>query len=579
MSSSDPESTDRVSESARSRSGIEAGLEAIRGDVNAQLRRIGSAVREIDVKTLPRFAPDLPEELPPERIVELEREISALEPWLQGPFVIAGNLTIPGRWSVDGRWAWLEQNIPDLSGLRVLDVGTNAGYDAFMFKLRGAAEVLACEPHEFIHQARFLESIYHSGVDFQQIGWRELDPAIHGRFDFVHCHGVLHHEPHPIALLQKLRLMLSDDGELWFGSIMHAAAEQSEYIRFVPDSYAGDRTWWFVPGRLAMRWMLEVVGFDVTERSLSEGVRGEFPTLTGYFQCRPATPDAALGVPEYQSPPVRFALGSPYSPIYDARELASRRAQIWPQTPRPMPDIDWRDDDQLALCERVFSAQEPMRLRREKGADPTEYWADNEHYPALDAWVLAAMLRHSRPRRVIEVGSGFSSLITARVNRDELGGAMHVTCIEPDPREFLLAGVPGISDLRVETIQETPLELFGELAAGDVLFIDTSHTVKTGGDVTWIFHEIVPRLAVGVLVHVHDAFMPGDYPEPWVMQGWGWNEVYLVRSFLSFNSSFEVVWGTKYMLDNHNEAVRRAFPGQADHLDRGGAALWIRRSQ
>jgi 2-polyprenyl-3-methyl-5-hydroxy-6-metoxy-1,4-benzoquinol methylase len=297
MNASDPHNTDHGTGSAHSRSDIESGLEVIRADVNSQLRRIGTAVREIDVTRLPRFGPDLPEELPADAVAQLEREIAALEPWLQGPFLLAGNLVIPGVWSIDGRWAWLEQNVPDVTGKRVLDVGTNAGYDAFMFKLKGAAEVVACEPYEFIEQARFLESIYHSGVDFQQIGWRDLDPAVHGRFDLVHCHGVLYHEPHPMALLQKLRSMVSDEGELWFGSIMHASAEQSEYVRFVPDSYAGDRTWWFVPGRLAMRWMLEVVGFEVAERMLTEGVRGEFPTISGYFCCRPTTPDSGLGDP------------------------------------------------------------------------------------------------------------------------------------------------------------------------------------------------------------------------------------------------------------------------------------------
>jgi 2-polyprenyl-3-methyl-5-hydroxy-6-metoxy-1,4-benzoquinol methylase len=276
---------------------IEDGLRVIREDVNRQLRRIGGAVPLFDANSLARFSSDLPAELPVERIAELEQQVAALEPWLQGPFLLADNFVIPGVWRIDTRWSWLGQQITDLTGLRVLDVGTNAGYDAFMFRLRGASEVLACEPHEFIQQAHFLESIYRSGVDFRQIGWQQLDPAIHGRFDLVHCHGVLYHEIHPMALLQRLRSMVAEDGELLFGSMLHAAREQSEYIRFVPDSYAGDRTWWFVPGRLAMRWMLEVAGFDVEELLLSEGPRGEFPTLNGYFRGRPVEPAAGLGDP------------------------------------------------------------------------------------------------------------------------------------------------------------------------------------------------------------------------------------------------------------------------------------------
>ena len=91
----------------------------------------------------------------------------------------------------------------------MLDVGSNAGYDPFMFHLRGAAYVLACEPFEFHEQALFLESVYRTGVDFQQIGWQDLDPEEHGTFDLVHCHGVLYHELHPMAMLAALAAMLA----------------------------------------------------------------------------------------------------------------------------------------------------------------------------------------------------------------------------------------------------------------------------------------------------------------------------------------------------------------------------------
>lgn len=278
---------------------IQAALEAMRKDVARQLRQIGTAAEVEDSSRLPHFSPDLPQELPAERVSELKREIAALEPWLQGPFVLAGNLTIPGVWRNDQRWESLGEHVGDLSGKRVLDVGSNAGYDPFMLKLRGASEVIACEPFEFIHQARFLESIYRTGVDLRQIGWQQLHPQEHGHFDFVHCNGVLYHEPNPIGMLLRLRSMLADDGEMLLGSMVHASVEQSEYIRFVPDAYAGDRTWWFVPGRLALRWMLEASGFAVEELTVAEGPRGEFRTLNIYFR---ATPTAVF--PELADQPL-----------------------------------------------------------------------------------------------------------------------------------------------------------------------------------------------------------------------------------------------------------------------------------
>jgi hypothetical protein len=110
-----------------------------------------------------------------------------------------------------------------------------------------------------------------------------------------------------------------------------------------------------------------------------------------------------------------------------------------------------------------------------------------------------------------------------------------------------------------------------------VLFIDTAHTVKTGGDVTWIYGQIVPRLNPGVVVHMHDAFLPGDYPVEWVLDGWGWNEAYLIQSFLAFNWAFEVVLGVRWMILNQPGVFEETFPTLTPMQARNGASLWIRR--
>jgi predicted O-methyltransferase YrrM len=267
-----------------------------------------------------------------------------------------------------------------------------------------------------------------------------------------------------------------------------------------------------------------------------------------------------------------------YSPVPDNRALAREpaRSRVWPPDPAPTPGIDWRDQQQVSLVHDEFAKQSELSFPDGPTGDHRDYHAQSEMFSRLDASMLAAMLRRFRPRRMIEVGCGWSSLVTARVNREYLDGSLQFTCIEPYPPGFLSDGIEGISELIVSPVEQLPLEVFQQLGEGDVLFIDTSHTVKTGGDVTWIFHEIIPRLRVGVVVHVHDVFLPEEYPESWVMEGRGWNESYLVRSFLSYNSSFAINWGTRYMVLNHLDAVRRAFRLDAtDSL--AGASLWFQR--
>lgn len=271
---------------------IDEAMALIREAVDRQLGVDRPLPAAIDRAALPSFGADLPDELPAQRRAELAAEAERLDPWLQGPFWLGGDLVIGGAWRNDLRWQGLGAEVPaDLAGKRVLDIGCNAGYDPFMFHLRGAEYVLGCEPFAFIEQARFLQRVYGTGIDFRPLSWQDLDPAQHGTFDLVHCHGVLYHDMHPVALLQRLRVMLAPGGTLYFGSMMLADPELSEYARFVPGAYYGDPTWWWAPGRLAMRWMLESAGLEVRRQlPVHDGPPGEFATINGYFECGPADP-------------------------------------------------------------------------------------------------------------------------------------------------------------------------------------------------------------------------------------------------------------------------------------------------
>lgn len=153
---------------------------------------------------------------------------------------------------------------------------------------------------------------------------------------------------------------------------------------------------------------------------------------------------------------VRFEPGEYYSSMYDTRELAGRRQQIWTVPPREMVGVDWRDAHQLAFCRDVFAQQTRLTFAENPVDDPTEYFASNNLYPPLDAWILEGIMKSFKPRRMIEIGCGFSTLVSARVNREYFDSQISLHCIEPYPQSFLMDGIDGVTDLRIEKIQDTP---------------------------------------------------------------------------------------------------------------------------
>lgn len=269
-----------------------------------------------------------------------------------------------------------------------------------------------------------------------------------------------------------------------------------------------------------------------------------------------------------------------YSPVPDNRALSREpaRSRVWPPVPRPTLGIEWGGDEQVAFLRDQLATQEPIDLPAQPTGNRHDYHTANEMFSRLDAWMLQGMLRHFRPRRMVEVGCGWSSLLTARVNREYLGGELHFTCIEPYPPEFLTDGVEGISELVMAPVQEAPLERFLSLGAGDVLFIDSSHTVKTGGDVPYLFEEVLPRLAHGVVIHIHDIALPRDYPEEWVLAGRAWNEQYLVRAFLAFNSAFRILLGVSWLNVNRPDVLAEVLPDYPQAYGDSGASLWVQRT-
>jgi hypothetical protein len=272
--------------------------------------------------------------------------------------------------------------------------------------------------------------------------------------------------------------------------------------------------------------------------------------------------------------PLLFPIGHFYSPIANPAEVYAREGAIW-QRRDTMPGIDMNVEAQRALLRQLAPYTADIAYPVEPTLDPSVYHYNNDQFPCLDAEFLYAALCHFKPKRMIEVGSGFSSLITADVNRRILGNQLEFTCIEPYPRRFLIDGVGGITRLLCKKVQDVDLALYDSLEAGDILFIDSSHVSKVGSDVNHLFFEVLPRLKPGVMVHVHDISLPDEYPRVWVYQGRNWNEQYLLRAFLQHNSEWEIVWMASFMATRYAEEVQQVFP-RFPRLGAGGS-FWLRK--
>lgn len=203
------------------------------------------------------------------------------------------------------------------------------------------------------------------------------------------------------------------------------------------------------------------------------------------------------------------------------------------------------------------------------------HWG-NRMYGRVEADVLHALIRQRKPARVIELGSGFSSLlITAamRRNADE-GHPGRYRVYDPYPRDFVRRGIDGM-DFRPISARDVPLQEFEALEEGDVLFFDTSHTVKLGSEVNYLVLDVLPVLRPGVLVHVHDVFLPYEYPRSFFEKGMYWNEQYLLQAFLAQNPAWEVALPAFALARQRPEDVAALVPSYEPGC--GPGAFWIRR--
>jgi predicted O-methyltransferase YrrM len=265
-----------------------------------------------------------------------------------------------------------------------------------------------------------------------------------------------------------------------------------------------------------------------------------------------------------------------YSPVPDFAEVEGDAARVFAAREQ-LPGIDIRATEQLALFAELARLARPTPLPGSPDA-AGRYRNDetNVNYGIGDALILQSMLRHLRPRRYLEVGSGWTTALALDTNDRFLNGEMSITAIEPYPDLLRSLLRPGDRvEILESRVQAIPLARFQQLEQGDVLFIDSSHVVKAGSDVHFLFTSVLPALAPGVHVHVHDVFWPFEYPRHWIEEGRAWNELYLVHAFLLFNDAFEIALCNTWLADQHHDAIEIALPAM---LENPGGALWLRRT-
>lgn len=274
--------------------------------------------------------------------------------------------------------------------------------------------------------------------------------------------------------------------------------------------------------------------------------------------------------------PVHF-----YSPIPDLSEL--EQIKVW--------------DKKSLLTGIDFRAEEQVKLLRELGAkygaecnwppspttsNPFDFYTENKSFSFGCAASLHTIIRNYRPTHIIEVGSGNSSkVISAALTHNTVDGApAEYTIIDPYPAD-LIKNLPSVSQVITDRVEVTNIQRFEMLGQNDILFIDSGHTVRTGSDVNFLFLDVLPRLAPGVIVHIHDIGLPYEYPKAYFTNStfrFFWTEAYLLQAFLCFNSYFEIMLAMNYLTTDHWDEYCKAFQhfNPSVHKATSGS-FWIRR--
>lgn len=273
-----------------------------------------------------------------------------------------------------------------------------------------------------------------------------------------------------------------------------------------------------------------------------------------------------------------FPYGHFYS-LYPNLEEIIQKEEILFSDNKVIEDIDLNEEVQVGMLKKMTELYESIpkwdHISIPKGATDLRYRYGNLSLSQGDAVGLHCMLKILQPKRMIEVGSGYTSAVTLDTNEYYLNNKIDLKFIEPYPELLLsLLKKENKIELLAKGLQDIPLTTFEQLEDGDILFIDSTHVSKIGSDVNYLFFQILPRLNKGVYIHLHDIFYPFEYPKTWIYSGMVWNELYLLRAFLQNNKDYEIIFFQNMMEKEHMDMFLEKWP--LDFPVHGGS-IWLRK--
>jgi predicted O-methyltransferase YrrM len=282
----------------------------------------------------------------------------------------------------------------------------------------------------------------------------------------------------------------------------------------------------------------------------------------------------ALGYDLVRSGPYDLVPRTVYSPVPD---VPASDVDVWAQ-PASLVGVDLEAAKSFELLETELAPfLKEFEPPADQGAEP-EFYLWNGYYQSVDAEVLYAMIRRLKPRRVLEIGSGYSTLVTAEACERNAADGHPAEFVAVDPEPRIPSGPSGLTQREHVRAQDLPLERFLALDRDDVLFIDSSHTVKVGSDVNFLVLEVLPRLRPGVVVHIHDIFLPFEYPRTWYERGTFLTEQYLVHAFLIWNAGYEILFAAHAALRDDRARLEATIPSLRVPREHYPGALWLIRT-